>query len=403
MKSFDHWLIEKGQPILWVLGVASYAIWLGSVAYGGGWLDASGKPVGPDHLAFHAAAQLIREGQGAHLYDYPEVTLIRNRQRELTGLDDFLNPYRNPPFAAWPYQFTSQLAYPVSFAIWAALGLVGLAVSVALIVPRSHYGQALSLSLCFYPTFATIAFGQNSFLSLTIISIACACYLRGLATASGLVMGLLLYKPQLLLGFAVWAILDFKKLQNVWLGFLVTAGILIAVSGAMFPQESRAWLENWEGIVRYDAFDYFNLTNATGFFSLLFGDNRALGKACGLLVLLLGLVVFVQFWRKHRQNPTLLFAGSVYFGLLISPHTMVYEWSLALLSVWLLWYRTKMDKTLLRRGLVFLVVGLLAGPPISRIMLTQLGFALQFGWLGALVAAIHFYYGWPRTLKETID
>ncbi len=82
---------------------------------------------------------------------------------------------------------------------------------------------------------------------------------------------------------------------------------------------------------------------------------------------------------------------------------MVYEWSLALLTLWLMWYRSKMDKTYLRWAMVFLAVGLLAGPPLARLMLKQLGFALQLGWLAAVVATVFFYYGWPRTWKETSD
>ncbi len=381
--------------IVLIIGLASYLVWFVSLGLGGGWSDVSGKPVGPDHLAFHAAAQITLEGKGDQLFDYPEVTLIRDKQRELTQLDDFLNPYRNPPFATLPYQLTASLSYPLSFLLWVLIGVTGLALSIGLLVPRASFWYVLGLSLCFYPTFATVAFGQNSLVSLTIISIGCWSYLRGWHVACGLCIGLLLYKPQLVLGFALWALLDFWKLRKVWLGFILTAVALTIISITLLPKESQAWLSNLRGISAYDAFDYFNLTNATGFFSLILGDNRKIGKGCGLLVLGLGVMVFGRFWRKYRENPEVMFAGCVYLSLLISPHTMVYEWSLALVSLWLVWYRVEIDKTQFRRGLVFLVVGLLAGPPLSQVMLNKVGFAIQFGWIGPIVAGCFFWKALP--------
>ena len=72
-------------------------------------------------------------------------------------------------------------------------------------------GRWLLWALCFYPVFAAISFGQNSLFSLAILALTFALLQRGRPFLAGMVAGLLLFKPQLLVGVGLLWTLDVRR------------------------------------------------------------------------------------------------------------------------------------------------------------------------------------------------
>ena len=368
--------LPDGYPRLGlVAGLAMWVVWGVSSAFGPGNLDLNGQVIGTDHSAFHTAAVLIGEGRGETLYDYPALTAFRARQIELVGKPGFLDPYRNPPFYALLYRPTAELPFIASFAVWAVLGLLVFIAGVRL-VHGPHIGKLLAWAVSFFPVFAAVSFGQNTLLSFGVFALAYHAIARDRRFIAGLTAGLLVYKPQLLLGLGAWWLFDIRRYWPALAGLATTTLALAALSGIVLPAETAEWVRRLPDIAQYDAFEFYNLHNPRGFGNLLTGDRRV-GTWIGLAGLMLAVGWLWRFRRRHSLDDRLVFAAAVFVTLWGSPHTMTYEWALLVLPAVILW-----DARPDRRetwGWLFAVawVVLFVSTPLTKAQLGLAGVAVQ--------------------------
>jgi alpha-1,2-mannosyltransferase len=319
-----------------VVTAALWLTWLVSIGLSGFRRDIQGKPIGTDHIAFYSAAKLIDEGRGDRIYDN---SFMETYQPALLGQKErFIDAYRNPPFYALLYVPTARLPYLGSFWIWTALGLALLWLGLGWLGTRKRL-SAFVLALSFYPVFAVFSFGQNSLLSFGAFSLCFFLMERRRLFLAGMASGLLLFKPQLLMGLGLWWLLGVRRYWPCWLGLAATGLILLAVSYAVVPAETDLFIRKLPEIARYDAFHFYNLHNPKAFFTLWTYDDKKAGNLLGLEFLLAASAGFVLFWRRHRDNLPIMFAAAVFLTLWASPHTMIYEWTLVLIPAVLLWDR----------------------------------------------------------------
>jgi alpha-1,2-mannosyltransferase len=336
------WLSER-LLVGKLAGAALWVVWIASLVFGSSkinaqderiWFDWTPQLLGADHLAFYSAAKLIQDGRGDVLYDY---NALADYQSDLIGTR-FLEAYRNPPFYALLYLPTARLNYVVSFWIWTAVALALLWLGIRWLSP-ARPGTVLLWALCFYPIFAAVSFGQNSLLSFAAFCLTFRQLDHNKPFSAGLAAGLLLYKPQLLLGLGLWWLLDFRVYWRALAGLTVTGLVLLGLSFLTMRAETIAFVEHLPQIAAYDAFWFYNLHTPRGFWTLLLGDNKYWGGMLGWVCSLIALGGFLVFWRRHRGDMPLLFAAAVFVTLWASPHTMVYDWSLVLIPVVVLWER----------------------------------------------------------------
>ena len=323
--------VKVATALLWLS-------WLASIALSGFKKDIEGKPIGTDHIAFYSAAKLISDGQGDRIYDWE---FLGHVQAEITGGGPwYLDAYRNPPFYALLYVPTAHVPYLLSFWIWTAIGVALLWFGLGWLGTENRFA-AFVLSLSFYPVFSVFSFGQNSLLSFGAFCLTFHSMERNRFFLAGMAAGLLLFKPQLLLGLGVWWLLHFRRYIWCWIGLTTMAFIWLVISILFVPVESRLFLEKLRAIAGYDAFMFWNLHNPKGFWTLITFDNKKIGSNLGLTCSIAAVIFFICFWRKQKDNLPFMFAGAVYVTLWASPHTMIYEWTLAVIPAVLLWDRAK--------------------------------------------------------------
>jgi alpha-1,2-mannosyltransferase len=328
-------LVEGRTWLGLVAGGLMWLIWAISSVLGPGNLDLNGQVIGTDHTAFHTGAVQLAEGRGAALFDYPDLTEFRARQEELTGKPGFLDPYRNPPFYALLYQPTAGLTYLSSYAVWAVVGLLALVGGLVALRGRD-IGKPLAWALSFFPTFAAVSFCQNTLLSFGVFALVFRLLAADRRLLGGLTAGLLLYKPQLLFGLGLWWLIAARRYWPSLAGLTVSGLGLAALSWLVVPSETIEWVRKLPEIARYDAFEFFNLHNPRGFGDLLTGD-RTVGTAFGLAGMALAAAWLWWFQRRFGTDVRLMCAAAVFATLWGSPHTMTYEWALAVIPAVLLW------------------------------------------------------------------
>lgn len=328
---------------LWIAvaaGCVPWLVWLAGLVAKGGKQDWSNNLVGVDHLAFYCAAHLIHDGHPDRLYDY-EWQQVNGYQLFLIGWEwKGFEAYRNPPFYALLYLPTAGLSFYASFVIWAVISFALLALALYLLQPE-HPRRAFLWALTFYPVFATISFGQNTFISLAIFAGVYRLLSNERRFAAGLVAGLLFFKPQLLLGLFVWWIFQPKRYWPCWLGVGVTGALLAAVSWLVVPEGSRAFVNSLSTISGFGGEGYWNKLSPRAFFALLFTsppDDK--NPAVLVLAALCSLAAIVTVWWLKRRTGApvaVMFPAAVYLSLWASPHALVYEWALLVAVAVVVW------------------------------------------------------------------
>jgi len=332
---------RRRQNYAWIAGAALWGTWLLSIVLGSQNVDLAGQIIGTDYLEFYAAGTTVRQGESARLYDMAYQAQLQQTiiGPQLRGYYGFITP----PFLAWLFVPFSALSYLWSFALWSVLGLIALGISLRLLgAPQP--GRAALWSLTWFPVFATISFGQNSLLSVLILSLVYYLWRTDRQLAAGLAASCLLYKPQLLIGILLlW--LATRKKRGVALIGLVTGGcILAALSFWQMPEASREYvifvrtvlpaLPDWQ------QYPLWHLHTVWGFWRMLLPEARPLANGLYAVITTAGIAGFVYVCRQLETRPALQFASAICLTLWITPHAMIYDWAVLLIPAVILWRET---------------------------------------------------------------
>jgi hypothetical protein len=327
------------RPRLWmafVVGVIPWCFWIGSLAVGGWYKDYEGTLIGADHLAFYTAAHLIHDGQQEQLYDYLALS-SRGYEQSLIGWNwGGFEAFRNPPFYALLYLTTVELSYYASCLIWMAVGLGLLVLAAWLLNPEQPF-RTVIWCLTFYPVFATVSFGQNTFLSLAIFAGIYRLLEANRRFAAGVLAGLLWFKPQLLLGLFVWWIYSPGRYFRCWLGVGLMGLLLAAVSWVTVPGASLAFVDHFQTIVAFRGFGLWNVHTPKAFFELLLPDHPEISGLLGLAMSLISIVLAWRIASRTQASVGAMFPVAVFLSLWASPHALIYEWSLLIAACVVLW------------------------------------------------------------------
>jgi hypothetical protein len=333
-------LIRERLLLARLAGAALWLAWLLSLALGGWAHDRPGHRVGADHVQYYVVGRLVDEGAPELIYD---AETMRQRQAEVggPGWQGYL-PFRYPPFYALCFAPTSRLSYEASWLLWTALGLLVWAGSGWLL--GAPWRTGLVWSACFFPVFAAVSFGQNSLISLAILSAAGVLWLRDRPLAAGLVAGLLAFKPHLALGLGLLWLLDARRSWPALLGLAATTGALAALGWLAIPRACEAVLASLGGNVSTS--DPLSLPwnmGSQGFWELLLPGQTALPRRLSLATSAAGLAVLVALWWQVRQRRAMALAVAVLLTPWLTPYLMVYDWTILLLPAVLLWRECRGD------------------------------------------------------------
>lgn len=307
--------------------------------------DEAGRLVTGDFLAFYTGGSLIREGRGAELYDLEEqyrhqAGMAAGRDAAGTSLVGW-QPYVNPPLLAIVVAPLAALPYPMAyraFGLAMLLALVGTFLLLrrgldALARRRIAWWTAVLLMASWTPVFWTMAGGQNSVLTLFLLTGVCVAWGDGRLRLAGLFLGFLSYKPQfaILIGLALLA-----------RGAYAAVGVAAAVVAAHYAAGAVVVGPGWPlaTLETLRAWGELETVNLWGDLSLLRVLERALPSSVAwpLAALGIGAVIAAVLWggrRVRADDPRFpSFLGLLVVGTLIaSPHLQYYDVAILALPV----------------------------------------------------------------------
>jgi alpha-1,2-mannosyltransferase len=369
-----------GALLAAAIGGAVWIVWVISLLARPGFLDLAGNIKGADFVEFYVAGRIVATHQADRLYDLDLQSRIEHElaaPQEWSGFHGFITP----PFFALPFVPLSALPYFVALALWSGLGVLLLA-GCPWLLRRAGTGSARSLpvlwTLAFVPVFAAVSYGQNSLLSLFVLAVVFVLLGQARDGPAGLVLGLLLYKPQLVLVLAL--LLALERRWSALLGLAATGAALVLVSLCMSLPAARAYVRlasSFPLMLADPAFPTWKMHSLYSFFVLLLPGH--LGLAAGLATLSSAVVLLaVRALQPPYRSETLhrWFAVAVWGSVLVSPHVPLYDLSLLVLPAGLL-HAERRDEALWRGGIAAIWAATIVSQPLARALRAGLGPSLQ--------------------------
>jgi hypothetical protein len=191
-----------------------------------------------DFDVFHIAAQAILKGHIVEAYDF---AWFNDFQRQLFGKAFDVPWSYPPPFAlvVAPFGWLTRG--------WAYLAFMQVTLLAYLATLHRLAGDRLqaALLLLFVPIIAVVVFGQNGLLTGTLAGLTCLGLAKGKRWA-GVPLGLMIIKPHLALGFAVYVVAS-RDWRSFWTAG-ATAAAAVLVSALVFG------IAAWQGFFTAAAF-----------------------------------------------------------------------------------------------------------------------------------------------------
>lgn len=292
-----------------------------------------GQRLTTDFVAFHTAGRAALEGRPEDFYDLH----AQQRAQQITlNAAVGVNAFLNPPLVAALYAPLGALDYGVALGVWWLLSALCLAFALRLLARelRLKFSWVVVCTLCFWPMLAAFAYGQNTALSLLILCAFLVRLRRGQDLAAGLLLGLLVYKPQLAIGAGLLLILARRfRAAGAALGVALAFALL---NLALFPEASAAFATSIrEGFAAVGS-EAFPVWGEMSFMAA----GRLLVP--GLAGSILGVVFSVGAagwlargwlraeWRPATREWDLSLAASWPVAILLAPHLFEYDLALVL-------------------------------------------------------------------------
>ncbi len=311
----------------------------------------SAHPASSDFAKFHASSRFFLEGK--NIYSPVPIDAFGPPLESAKVFRETLHPNLNPPFLTLLLAPLGSLEYHVAFWIWSVLlllcGIAGISLIQHATASTDGIERALRYSillLAYFPTWASIVYGQLSLLLLLLIVIAwTASHLRKDQVA-GIALGLA-FSLKIFTGlFLIFFLLRRRWRLLAWLvaTFLFCWLVALLVLG---PDAYRQWLAVLGSVTWYAA-----SWNASfmGFLTRIFGGsgNTPLfnlpGLAYGLTAALSLLALACLTWMARpwaagvpAERFDLGFSFTTVAMLLISPLGWMYYFPLLTLPMLLAW------------------------------------------------------------------
>lgn len=336
----------RAYPIALLVGLAVSVLVLAMLANRS---EAPAEDVGGDFPAFYGAARIAADGDWEELYDFArQVEAQRDLQAEEATARYFAYPPQvalvHAPLAAFDYGW----AYVIYTTVMFSLLVAGIRLAEPLLpLLRGRTLLAAAVALSFWPMLRAVTGGSNTALSLFLIVAAWRLIADGREITAGVVLSLLLFKPQLAVPLV--------GLMLVIGMYRVVAGA--AVGAALFyvagvPLLGWSWPAKWWDVATaFGALDSevngYSAVSWLGFLenALGVGDPIAVTIGWSLAVATsLGLVLIWRWGGRHRL-PALL-AVAMPGILLLSPHALSHDTAIILLTLAVLYHAHQLPRQL---------------------------------------------------------
>ena len=342
----DRWLTPKrlrAHGLLLAVTLWSVYIWTLATPT---LRDRNGNLKGTDFLHFYTLGSLAIAHRGADLYDMnAQAAVAAQRVRDAAGIR-YLPLY--PPQVSMLFAPLAHLSYGWALALWwSCSGLIygTCCWSVWRVCPnlRDHGGTVALLGAAFPAFFHLIAWGQTSAIALACFTLVFFLVRERRDFLAGVVLGCLVFKPQL--GLAAAIVFVSIGAWKIVVGALLSSTVQLAAGISYYGIEPfREWLRmmwNVRSVLSYLEPRPYQTHCLRTFWAMMVPWSRvSFGLYVVSAALVLGLTV--ALWKRRQSEPLpLRYSALLIATVLVAPHLTVYDLAILvpaflLLSDWLM-------------------------------------------------------------------
>ena len=324
-----------------------------------GWLGGLHQIIGSDFITLYSAGVAYRIDL-AHLYDFARQFSIQQALINPTLLPG-VNPYISPPYVAQIYSLFTYITLPVAFFLWTLLSLgfaFGAIYLCHSLLPESMKSrltvwQLLIIAFSFFPFIEGLQAGQNHTLTLLLISAVLVFTLSEHWSLAGVMAGLMIYKPQLVIGILViWIIWrKYKALGAFAITSLLWAGSFYIINGIepykIYLSLSRDLflLPYLEGFPGYLLITFYGLVTTIFPLSTL-PIIRVLTIVFAFILLLVLSWLAFRFRNVPIIDKTPILALAILIPILVFPYALLHD-MVIIIPAFILWARYSSSRILL--------------------------------------------------------
>jgi hypothetical protein len=284
-----------------------------------------------DFKVLRLGGELIGNGQYATAYDADAFSAIARSRPELAASHRELDVFLSTPVFGWAMRPFSALAFEPALVLWTLLGFVALVISV----------RILDLPLWVAPLAAVMPFGisnlhhgQTGFFAILLASAVHVLCVRDRKVLAGLVAGLVILKPTLLIGIGLWWIIDWKRWYPALLAAIPSAGLLV-LPALLFDglEPWRLFTQSSADRVELQAHVVSNGPTLQEFAKRTFGGDIGASTSTQLTILLAGALGLWLLCHRWPGRTDILSGGAIFVSILVSPHLYVYDSGLILIPL----------------------------------------------------------------------
>jgi glycosyl transferase family 87 len=369
-----NWQTDKrlrAHGLLLAVTVWSLYIWTLATP---GLRDRNGNLKGTDFLHFYTLGSLAIERQGADLYNIDAQAGLAARLVPAAAGIRYLPLY--PPHVSLLFAPFAYLSYPWALALWwlcsaSIYALCSYTVWRSCPHLRQHGLTVAILAAGFPGFFNLIAWGQTSALALACFTILFLVLRRRQDFLGGLVLGCLIFKPQL--GLAAGLLFVLVGSWKIVLGAILSAlgqlsiGVLYYGIAPLRTWFSMLWnLRALSAMLEPKPYQTHCLRT---FWSMLIPWS-SVSVALYVISAVIVMAWTILVW-KRSQDWALRFSSLLLATVLVAPHLTVYDLvilapAILLLSDWAIGRNQALEATLIGTTLYFVYFLPLAGPLLRR-------------------------------------
>ncbi|HEY0829580.1 MAG TPA: glycosyltransferase family 87 protein [Candidatus Dormibacteraeota bacterium] len=330
-------------------------------------------------LAYAAALVGLRDGY-SRLYD------LSAQQRAILGLGSGFNvqPFISPLPLAWLVTPLTALPFVVGLVLWTALLVAALLWTWYLLAPGAGVARAahLLLWLGVFPVAFGVMVGQPGALVAAAVATAWWLLRANRQVAAGLVLSLLVLKPQLALLVPVALLV--AGYRNTFASWLVASAVIGVIALVLLGPDGVARYRDVLGQTQTAAWDITRRYSISG--------PLGLGWELRVVEVAVVVVTVVAAWRQ-RHSPERVIAAGIVGTMLFTPYLGFQDFLMLIVAGWLI----------VRSGATTAQVALLVvGYALLELVLVVLAVPILLAEAALLVSIVWATVGTPRDQEQGV-
>lgn len=284
-----------------------------------------------DFRVLRLGGELIGAGRYDEAYDVEAFGTIAQSRPDMAPSHRELDVFLSTPVFGWAMRPFAALPFEVALTLWTLLGLAAVLTSVKL----------LQLPLWVAPVSVLMPFGisnlhhgQTGFFALLLASVIHTCCVRDHKVLAGVAAGFVILKPTLLIGVALWWLLDWKRWYPAMLAAVPSAAILLFPSLVIDGTEPwTLFVESARNRVDVQANVVANKPTLRELAKRLLGGEAGSSTAVLLGIIAVGAVGLWMVKRTWPERTDIQSGAAILASILVSPHLYIYDSGLVLIPL----------------------------------------------------------------------